>query len=104
MRRRVQGRASKNPHYWAGKPIMSRETFFEWSKNHPDFLRLFKRWVLTKHDRKLVPSINRIDSAKGYTLDNVEWITFSQNASLAGEVRSFNKRRAVYDLLGERNA
>ena len=104
MRRRVEGRQSKNPERWAGKPILPRETFYEWSKNHPDFLRLFKRWKMSSHDTKLTPSINRMDSDKGYTLDNIEWITHSQNSSLAGTVKSFNKRRAVYALLGGQDA
>lgn len=104
MKKRVEGRNSQNPHYWAGKPILPKETFFEWSRNHPDFLRLFKRWILTDCDIKLSPSINRINSKKGYTLDNIEWVTMSQNSSLAGATRSFNKRSAVYALLGEKNA
>jgi hypothetical protein len=103
MRRRVEGRASKDSYLWEGKPIMPRETFLEWGRNHPDFLRLFRRWTLSGRDRKLVPSINRIDPGNGYTLDNVEWVTASQNSSLAGSVRSFSKRRAVYALLGDKN-
>lgn len=105
MKKRVEGRVSnkKYAHYWLGKPILPKEVFIEWSKNHPDFLRLFKRWTMAGHDQKLSPSVNRIDSNKGYTLDNIEWVTVSQNSSLAGAVRSFNKRKAVYALLGEKN-
>jgi hypothetical protein len=99
MKKRVEGRSSRDAHLWAGLPILPKEVFVEWSRNHPDFIRLFKRWTMADRDRKLAPSINRMNSDKGYTLDNMEWITHSQNCSLAGTVKSFNKRRAVYELL-----
>jgi hypothetical protein len=100
MLRRTKGKDTKNPHLYVGKTILPREVFKEWSMNHPHFLSLYKRWVLSGYDRKLAPSVNRMDSKRGYTLDNIEWVTFSQNASLAGTVRSFNGREAVYKLLG----
>jgi len=100
MKKRVEGRNSSHPKYWAGKQILPQDAFLSWSKNHPDFLKLFKRWKMSGGDRKLSPSVNRMDSQKGYTLDNMEWITHSQNSSLAGMSRSFNHRRAVYELLG----
>lgn len=102
MNQRVQGRKTGSPHLYLGKPIMPREVFYEWAKNHPDFLKLFKRWVASDNNRKLVPSINRINSSKGYTLDNVEWMTFSQNAALAGSVRHDNRKqvKAIRELLG----
>jgi len=103
MKKRVEGRNSEYPHLWAGKPIMPKEAFMEWSKNHPTFLSLFKRWAMADYDKKLSPSINRINSDKGYVFENVEWVTMSQNCSLAGTARSFNTRRAVYELLGEKN-
>jgi hypothetical protein len=103
MKKRVDGRSGhKYAYLWTGKPILPKETFMDWSKNHPDFLRLFKRWAMSKYDKKLSPSVNRIDSDKGYTLDNIEWVTQSQNCSLAGMARSFNRRRAVYTLLGNK--
>ena len=104
MSERVRG-VGVVPHkqkYWYGKPIMPREVFYEWSKNHPDFLRLFKRWTTAGHPKRLAPSVNRIDSSKGYTLDNVEWITQSQNSMLASSVTHANHEavKEVYRLAG----
>jgi len=100
MYNRVKGNTHPSKfHLWKGKPILPRETFIEWSKNHPSFLSLFKRWGMSGYDRKLTPSVNRIDSNRGYTLDNIEWITFSQNCALGSQARSFNNRRSIYELL-----
>jgi hypothetical protein len=71
-----------------------------WSKNHPDFLRLYKQWKTSDFDRRLTPTVNRMNSSKGYTLDNVEWLTNSQNCGLSGSVRQAKNRQAVYELLG----
>ena len=105
MNQRVQGRGTKNPHLFKGRPIMPRDVFKEWAKNHPDFLKLYKQWVGNRFDRKLTPSVNRLDSSRGYTLDNVEFVTFSQNCMMATSVLKMNnkQRKVIYDLLGVNN-
>ncbi len=107
MKERVEGRRGKNTHnrgdYWLGKPIVSREAFYSWSSNHPTFLSLYKQWFSSDFDRKLVPSVNRVNSNKGYTLDNIEWVTNSQNCGLSGAVKKMKNRKAIYELLGVNN-
>src|SRR5271165_683596 len=71
MNQRVQGRCTKNPHLYRGLPILPKDVFFTWSKNNPEFLSLYKRWFTSGFDQKLTPSINRINSKNGYTLDNI---------------------------------
>lgn len=103
MRARVEGRSARSkesPHLWMGKPILPRETFLEWSRNHPDFLRVFKRWANNDYERRLTPSINRINSKLGYTLNNMEWVTLSQNSMMASETYKLKSKKAVYELLG----
>jgi len=102
MKRRVEGKNSHNRGNWKGKPLLPRDIFMTWAKNHPDFLSLYKRYIMNKFDRKLAPSINRIDSNKGYTLDNIEWMTSSQNSGLAGTVKKMNNRekKVIYQVLG----
>jgi hypothetical protein len=102
MKARVEGKSAHNRGHWKGKPILPRDVFMQWAKNHPDFLSLYKRYVMHNFDIKLAPSVNRIDSNKGYTLDNMEWITNSQNCSLAGTVRKMNnkERKVIYQVLG----
>lgn len=104
-RRVTTGGNTDCPHLYVGKPVMPKDAFMVWSKNHPDFLRLYKQWVTFNFDRKLTPVVNRLNSSLGYTLDNVEWITASQNSVLAASVRKTNAkaRKEIYNLLGVNN-
>ena len=100
---RVRGKNTHRPDLYVGLPILPKDVFLNWSKNHPDFLVLYKRWVTSGFDRKLTPSVNRMNSNKGYTLGNIEWMTNSQNCGLSGEVRKMKNKKAIYDLLGVSN-
>jgi hypothetical protein len=103
---RVSGRdkyKTRGSKYYLGLPILPRDVFYNWAKNHPDFLALYKRWVTSEFDRRLAPSVNRMNSDKGYVLGNIEWVTNSQNCGLSSEVRKMKNRKAIYDLLGVTN-
>lgn len=100
MKMRVKGKNTKNPQLYLGLPVLPKDIFMTWAKNHPGFLGLYKRWVSNNFDRKLTPSVNRINSSKGYTLDNIEWVTNSQNSGLSSVVRDMKKKKAIYELLG----
>lgn len=104
MKRRVTtGTNTNTPHLYVGKPIMPRDVFMSWAKNHPDFLEMYKRWVSCNFDRKLTPVVNRLDSSKGYVLSNVEWVTNSQNSVMACSVRKMKAKKEIYNLLGVNN-
>lgn len=102
MKSRVTGIQKRKAHLYLGKSILSKEEFYAWAKDSVEFLRLFRLWEQSKYDRRLCPSVNRINPALGYELHNMEWITHSQNSSLASVSRhDRNKEKAaVYDLLG----
>jgi hypothetical protein len=101
MNKRVRGTSgTKRPDLYLGLPILPRDVFITWSKNHPDFLSMYKRWFSSGFDRKLTPSVNRMNSSKGYILGNIEWMTNSQNCGLSGMVKSMNQKKAIYELLG----
>ena len=57
---------------------------------------------MSDFDIKLAPSVNRMDSNKGYVLGNIEWLTQSQNSALAGTVRKMKnqEKKEIYKLLG----
>lgn len=85
VRLRCQGK------YWpkyAGLPHMTKD---EWRK----FLietetvrrKLYDTYVKSGHDRKLAPSIDRIEPSKGYIVGNVQWLTVSQNALRSWDMR-----------------
>ncbi len=103
MRARVNGKTKKSDSkYYVGKPILAKEIFVLWAKNHPDFLRLYKQYYMSRFDRKLSPSVNRMDSNLGYTLGNIEWVTLSNNCMMAGSAKKMNnrQRKAIYKVLG----
>lgn len=110
MKARVTGTkkgavADRSSHIYVGKPILPRDVFIQWAKNHADFLTLYKRYVMNDFERRLAPSINRIDSRKGYTLDNMEWMSSGQNSGLSGSVLKMKnaERKAIYKVLGIKN-
>lgn len=57
----------------------------EWAKFCQDtkevFLSLFKNWQESGYQRKMSPSIDRIDNNRGYIIGNMQWMTQSKNSS-----------------------
>ena len=96
MQSRVSGVQKKKAHLYKGLSLLPRSAFYEWAWNDTNFWRLYKQWAATDYEQRLTPSINRLDSTKGYELDNIEWLTHSVNSSLGGA--SF-KRRHVNALI-----
>lgn len=81
MRQRVTGIQSSKAHIYLGLDILQKDLFVSVSKTNSDFLRLFKEYQQNNYDRKLAPSVDRIDSTKGYTVDNIRWIPNWLNCS-----------------------
>lgn len=102
MKSRVTGVQKNYMHIYLGKDILKKEVFYDWSRNDRAFLKLYKEWVNNNYDRRLTPSVNRIETNKGYTLNNIEWITNSQNSALASISKKLNdkEKRAIYKSLG----
>lgn len=73
-------RVTKNKnHLYLGLDILDKETFYLWSLSTFDFKYLFSKWEQNGYKRTETPSIDIIDSNKGYILGNIQWITFSEN-------------------------
>ena len=87
MQSRVFGIQKNKSHLYQGKEIMSRKDFYEFSINNKQFNELYDAWVSAEFSRKLCPSIDRIDVSRGYTIDNVRWITHSENSRLGAMSR-----------------
>lgn len=82
MTSRVTGVQHLKAHLYKGKEILDREDFYEWAVNSLDFDTLFENWKEGNYDRKLCPTVDRIDASKGYTVENMQWITHSENSRL----------------------
>ena len=90
MTSRVKGILKKKAHLYEGLDILPKEDFYVWSlnSNYPQLLEAYKE---SGYDAKLAPSVDRIDPSKGYVLDNMRWVTHSENSRLGSVNR--NKRR-----------
>lgn len=84
MQSRVNGVQYLKAHLYAGKSLIDRETFYDWAKNSQDFWTLYQAWTDSNYTRKLTPSVDRIDASRGYELDNMEWVTHSENSRRGG--------------------
>lgn len=82
MKSRITGVQVSKYHLYSGKELLDKEEFYQWAKNHPDFQSMFEIYKNSNHAQKLAPTVDRIESSKGYSLDNMRWLTHSENSRL----------------------
>jgi len=85
LRQRCTGVQTIKQHIYLGLEYLDKETFIEWSLNNQEFNNLFTEFENSLFDRCLSPSVDRKDSSKGYVLDNIRWITNSENSILGNK-------------------
>ena len=93
MTRRVDGLSK--PHLYRGLDICPRDVFYAWSKGNLSFNSLYRKWVESGYERKLSPSIDRINPKEGYTFENIRWITHSENSRIGSASRWNNNKIIV---------
>jgi len=87
MTSRVKGILKKKAHLYKGLEILDKDTFYAWSKENEDYKNLHKDWVDSGYEYRLAPSIDRIDSSKGYVMGNIRWLPHWLNSKLGNESR-----------------
>ncbi len=95
MQSRIEGVQWRKSHLYCGKELLPREEFYEWAIASEAFHLLYDQWEASGFDRKLAPSVDRIDSSIGYVIENMEWVTHSENSrrgSLSQAMQNRNKR------------
>lgn len=80
MQSRITGVQKQKHHLYRGKSLLDREQFYNWALAQETFHVLYAAWEASGHNRKLTPSVDRMDSSLGYSLDNMEWVTHSENS------------------------
>ena len=90
MTSRVNGIQKRKAHLYSGKDLLSRAEFYEWAESSGDFHSLFSAWEISGYERKSTPSVDRVDPSKGYTVENMEWVTFSENCRRGGKAKKPN--------------
>lgn len=90
MKSRVTGVQKQKFHLYKGKELLPKEEFYTWASSQQEFHTLFAKYVDSGYARTLAPSVDRKDSSKGYTLDNMEFVTMLEN-SIRGNISRHQK-------------
>ena len=56
----------------------TREWLYDWAMEN-NFMELFNTWISKDRDINYTPSVDRIDSNKSYTKDNIQLMTWGDN-------------------------
>lgn len=72
---------------YRGLPLLPKTVFYAWALGCQEFWTLWFQWCAAGHPRSLAPSVDRKDSKKGYTLDNMQWLTMGENSAKANVER-----------------
>lgn len=80
MKSRVTGVQKEKAHLYKDKELLPKEEFYEWAKCSPMFMVLFRQYQESGYDRMQAPTVDRVNSRLGYTLDNMQWVTHSVNS------------------------
>jgi hypothetical protein len=90
MKSRISGVQVAKFYLYEGKELLTKEDFYVWAKNSPKFYELFKEYQNSNYDRKLAPSVDRVNSKLGYKIENMEWVTHSENSRRANHKKINN--------------
>lgn len=87
MQSRITGVQKVKAGLYVGKDLLSRDEFYTFSTGSSTFYQLFGAYRESGFERKLAPSVDRVDSSKGYTIENMEWVTMSENSRRGAAAR-----------------
>ena len=87
MLSRISGVQKLKHHLYVDKELLDKNEFYSWALSSPVFNKLFDEYAAAGFDRKRCPSVDRINSRLGYVLENMEWVTHSENSSRGSRSR-----------------
>ena len=86
-RRGLKGRVvniySRQKHYSDKRghpqPSYSKDELVTWALSQEKYHKMHNIWVLSDYDKSLTPTVDRIDDSVGYTMDNIQLLTWCEN-------------------------
>ncbi len=82
IKNRCTGKHKNRTYKVEGMPYLTQSEYDKWwEDNIADFNLCYQVWEKSGFKNKYAPSIDRIDSTKGYTTENMQWLTFYVNCS-----------------------
>ena len=60
-------------------PSYSKKELKDWILNNSKFKSLYEKWVKENYSNDLKPSIDRLNDYNGYSIDNIQLITWAEN-------------------------
>lgn len=85
----INARCGKLKGYKDIKNLISKKDFIEMMDN-PSFAKMYNTWVESGFQNSLSPSVDRIKPDGHYCKDNIQWLTWGDNAKKAARV---NRRK-----------
>lgn len=79
----MKSRCNGNRHSsYSGRELLTKEEWAQWcEQSYPAFISLYENWRASDFQKRLAPSIDRVDNNKGYIVGNLQWLTQSANTS-----------------------
>ncbi len=92
-------------------PEYTSKELIEWLFAQDKFHQLYDNWKASGYDTNIIPSCDRIDDNKGYSLENIQLMTWGENNRKGNDdmragklINGTNPQKPViqYDLLGNK--
>ena len=73
-------RSIKDGYPYSKGEVVSKEDFLEFAKNSKEYNEMYDAWKESNFEYGLAPTIDRINSKGPYSLENLQFLTFAENA------------------------
>jgi hypothetical protein len=98
--RSIYARQKKAKERGIAPPDYSYDDLASWVFSQPTFTKLFNEWVESGYLREMKPSVDRLDDYQGYTLTNIQLLTFRANHLKGSDhVKTGKNRKALVPIL-----
>ena len=80
--------------------LPTKDEFIKFALNSKQYVQLYEKWVASGYSWRLTPSVDRIDATKGYSLDNIQFLTRSENIAKGNKEKVRTKAKSVIVVKG----